>query len=135
MSSGKQATQKGSGVSSQEIGSTSAEHRGESVDAESISVPKWLWVLIGCGVVFAFTHTCMQYVTAERVESLKIRSNHIEQQLEALAKEHNRRAPGFESISGIRADITDIRNLVLEVRDDVLVLKTRNGVIKTELKP
>jgi hypothetical protein len=120
-------------VSSETLDTFNVEH-GDSVEAENISIPKWLWVLIGCGAAFAFTHTCMQYVTAERVESLKVRHHEFEQRLDTLTKEHNRRAPGYESISGIRTDIADIRNLVLEVRDDVLVLKTRNGVTRVEPK-
>jgi hypothetical protein len=109
-----------------------SEQHEHSVDSENITIPKWLWVMIGCGVAFAFTHTCMQYITAERVDSLKIRHAQLEDKFERITTEQNRRAAAYESISGIRTDITNIRDLVLEVRDDVLVLKTRNGAAKEQ---
>ena len=98
----------------------------------NIKIPVWLWTLLGLATAFAFTHTVKQYITADRVESLRVNHEQVTVDIEKINEELNRRAGVFESVDGIATDLRDIRILVREVRDDVLILKTRDkGPMKT----
>ena len=104
-----------------------------SSETPVVRVPVWLWTLMGIAVAFAFSHTVRQHITEDRVNSLREEHSVTTSEIDKINEELNRQSGVLDSVNGIATDLRDIRTLVREVRDDVLILKTRekNPILKS----
>jgi hypothetical protein len=94
--------------------------------SEIVAVPKWLWTILGAATIAAAHHSVMLHVTASEVKALQddYRSqNDVIAGLQASQQQHSAL---IATLGHLKNQCTTMNETLQQVRDDVIVLKTRD---------
>jgi len=105
------------------------EVEGEPVDSSSdaIVMPKWLWAILGVAVAGAVIHSVQLGVNSNRLDNVSDILARQQTQIDAALGVIADRGPAISEVKELSRDIEGLRELVTEVRDDVLTLKVKSG--------
>ena len=99
---------------------------------ENVRIPKWLWGVL-TGVVCASFPLSYEIFTLEAQASQNARSLHqmateladVRQVVATTREEQLRRTNPVYGVGDLKAELSQLRKMLEEVRDDVIVLKTQ----------
>ena len=133
---GRAATQTGQRnktVSTVDIENCTPLRNEDLVETENkIQMPTWLWTLIGSAVVGAVIHTVQLAVTVSRVDELtEVQKAHGET-LNSVKDEQLKRTNPVYTVVDLKKELSSQRSLLEQIREDVIVLKTRDTLTHKE---
>lgn len=103
------------------------------VESENkIQMPMWLWTLIGSAVVGAVIHTVQLAVTISRVDELTEVQKSQGVTLISVKDEQLKRANPVYTVVDLKKELSSQRSLLEQIREDVIVLKTRDHFANKE---
>lgn len=104
---------------------------GTKPNGEAVFIPKWLWgVLVGASIAAAH-HSVMLHVTASEVKTLK--AGHLQQSelLSSIQDAQTQHSAVIATLGSLKNQCTTMNSTLQQVRDDVIVLKTRDHRVPT----